>query len=407
MNARTKTAPKLGLETLEAREVPATTVQNLDLFVLVTADNGGSDVTISRPLANQPLWITDNETGKKWKIPQGPTDFKKVVFVGGSGRDFVSATLAYNPVNLFGKGGNDVLTGGRLKDRLDGGAGNDNLTGGAGNDTMYGRGGLDVLFGRDGSDFLDDGGSAGDSTDGGNGDDFLARKPVRFGTFATDIEQASSPTCWVLAPLSGAAQGDGIDLASRITYVGNGEYRVKLMNEDGGYCYQYVSLEGGRLSFEPDPNGDESWVIIFQRAILQELDIDWSDLGALQEGGDPADVLPLLTGRPVESHTPFFSEFSDGILDDIHQAVVVENKLVCLGTRQYAWNSDEGDRVSTPKLLENHAYDVLNINFQAETITLWNPWGNDGRYCFDGDDNGIVKISFDDFFGSINYVAIS
>ena len=40
--------------------------------------------------------------------------------------------------NLFGGGGNDVLTGG---------SGNDQLFGQAGNDTLLGKGGFDLLFG--------------------------------------------------------------------------------------------------------------------------------------------------------------------------------------------------------------------------------------------------------------------
>jgi hypothetical protein len=309
MNARTKTTPKLGLESLEAREVPAVvSVLNLDPYILVQADNNGSNVTISRPTISHKVIITDNQTGQKWSFAQGPLDFKTVVFVGGTGADKVSAANAFTPVKLHGGGGIDTLTGGYMKDRLDGGAGNDTLTGGGGNDTRYGRGGLDALYGQGGSDFLDDGGSAGDLTDGGAGDDFLARKPVRFGTMAPDVNQTQTPTCWVLAPLSAAAQ-EGINFESRITYQGDGVYRVKLMNEDGGHSYQYVNLEGGRLGFEPDPQGDESWVILFHRAIMQERGVDWKDKDAYS-GGQCWEVMPMLTGRPAEQHTAYLWEFT-------------------------------------------------------------------------------------------------
>jgi hypothetical protein len=74
-----------------------------------------------------------------------------------------------------------------------------------------------------------------------------------------------------------------------------------VLNDDGGYCYQYVSLEGGRLDFEPIPKTDESWVIIFHRAMMQELDVDWRDQNAYS-GGQCWEVMPMLTGRPADSH---------------------------------------------------------------------------------------------------------
>jgi Ca2+-binding RTX toxin-like protein len=78
-----------------------------------------------------------------------------VVVVGVGGNDTVSlneANGALPPANLFGGGGNDVLTGG---------SGGDRLVGQAGNDTLLGRGGFDSLFGSSGNDTMT----------GGDGDD--------------------------------------------------------------------------------------------------------------------------------------------------------------------------------------------------------------------------------------------
>jgi hypothetical protein len=405
MTAKIKVAPKLGLETLEAREVPAVvSVQNLANQILVTADNNGSNVTISRPNMASALKITDNQTGHTWTFNLNSfLDLKKVVFLGGSGADHVSAANAWQRVNLNGNGGNDVLTGGALNDRLDGGSGNDYLRGGGSNDALYGRGGFDNLYGGDGSDFLDGGGQSGDYLTGNAGYDFDARHPVLNGTTDSDVNQGDTPTCWVLSPIAAAAR-EGINLASRITYLGNGDYRVKLMNEDGGYSYQIVNLEGGRLSFEPAPNGSESWVILMHRAIMQAEGVDWRNLDDYGSG-QCWDVMPYLTGRPADSHEAYGIGFSQDFILEMHAALAY-HKVVCAGTRQedygpYAWD------VSTPKLIGAHCYEVIAVNVQAKTVTLRNPWGVDGG-CGSGDpDDGIVTITWDQFQGSIDTVGIS
>ena len=69
--------------------------------------------------------------------------------------------------NLFGGGGNDVLTGG---------SGADQLFGEAGNDTLLGRGGTDLLFGGEGNDTLT-GGDADDQMFGQGGNDRMIWNP--------------------------------------------------------------------------------------------------------------------------------------------------------------------------------------------------------------------------------------
>ncbi|UCH49647.1 MAG: DUF4347 domain-containing protein, partial [Betaproteobacteria bacterium] len=73
---------------------------------------------------------------------------------------------------LYGKGGDDDLTGGSDNDLLVGGAGADTLTGGSGDDILMGGTGDDDLAGGSGNDILiGDGGN--DILGGGNGDDLF------------------------------------------------------------------------------------------------------------------------------------------------------------------------------------------------------------------------------------------
>lgn len=82
---------------------------------------------------------------------------------------------------LYGEDGNDLLYGKEGNDRLYGGNGGDRLYGQEGNDVAYGDAGIDILIGDQGNDALyggDDadyiyGGADNDTLDGGNGNDTL------------------------------------------------------------------------------------------------------------------------------------------------------------------------------------------------------------------------------------------
>ena len=73
---------------------------------------------------------------------------------------------------IYGRGGNDTLSGRGGDDDLFGGTENDYLSGGNGNDRLYGENGNDNLLGGEGNDFLY-GEHGNDSHDGGSGNDTI------------------------------------------------------------------------------------------------------------------------------------------------------------------------------------------------------------------------------------------
>jgi hypothetical protein len=403
---------RLGVETLEAREVPTVVgVVNTPAFTFIEADDTGSRVRIERASATGTLVITDKENGKTWLFANSTIPHNRVVFEGGAGFDWVVADNAYIKTTMRGNGGTDALRGGSFSDKLIGGAGNDILFGFAGADSLYGGSGRDSLFGGNSSDFLDDGGNAGDRSDGEGSHDFFARQIVKFGASATDVDQNNTPTCWILAGLSAAAQSSGFNPANRITYLGDGEYRVRLLNDDGGSIFQVVSLEGGRISYEPVPHSEESWVILFHRAILQELGFDWTDAQSYS-GGQCWEPLSFLTGRDASQHTAYATEFTLNFMHTIRNSLL-QNKLVTCGTRQGNFNSGNilGE-VGTPKLVGSHCYHVINVNLNTGIVTLRNPWGKDvdtstGGVPSGDNNDGIVKITLAQFMDSMDTVGIS
>ncbi|NMY12672.1 S8 family serine peptidase [Pseudomonas veronii] len=89
--------------------------------------------------------------------------------VGTMGADQLMETFSGGTV--YGRGGNDVISGGyNTDDRLYGGSGNDVLYGNTRNDSLYGGDGDDSLYGGEGNDILV-GGAGRDYLAGGVGDD--------------------------------------------------------------------------------------------------------------------------------------------------------------------------------------------------------------------------------------------
>ena len=174
---------KLGVESLETREVPAALYGgNLEIVGSNAVDNVKvQDLTVGgvakiRVTHNGVVqdFNASSVSGRVMFWGYGGNDrfdyygAKACYADGGSGDDFLSSDR-----------GNDLLIGGVGNDTLEGWAGNDELQGGDGNDTLAGGSGDDLLFGNAGNDLL--GGEAGnDRIVGGSGTD------VAFGGSGSD-----------------------------------------------------------------------------------------------------------------------------------------------------------------------------------------------------------------------------
>jgi hypothetical protein len=308
-------------------------------------------------------------------------DVERASLLGGNGADLLDATGFAGTVTLGGGAGNDTLLGAAGRDLLQGGAGTDLLSGGGGNDSLWGEAGSDTLYGDGGNDWLD-AGSAAESADGGDGLDFNAFVTVVGGALYSDVQQGNSGSCWVVASLASAVHS-GQNLGGRIVYLGNGVYRVSWLAADQtGAWYQDVSFQGDRLGADANPAAEgESWVLLYQRAILQQFGIPWGNPPA----GNPGGVLPLLTGRSIQWYWPHDLQ---GMLD-----ALAAGRAVTAAT----W--DLPSQLATSQLVTDHYYAVAAI-FQVDDdgpwlVRLYNPWGH------------LVIVTWEQFAVSMEAVAIS
>src|SRR5262245_19600488 len=172
----------LGLELLEARDVPTATlangvltVQGADMADRITIDHvvgpGPGDIRVT-----ENGWFTDFPAGLVRRVRvfgNGGDDYIShnvagisAAVYGGTGRDDLHGDGGRDA--LHGDGGRDYLAGGPGNDTLHGWGGNDTLVGGLGHDNLYGGDGYDVLYGGYGNDWLD-AGSRGEPAYGGPG----------------------------------------------------------------------------------------------------------------------------------------------------------------------------------------------------------------------------------------------
>lgn len=149
---------RLGVQALEAREVP--TVVTLDAGILrVTGTDSAESITVRQSATHLTV---DGEAGS-WAV----ADVSEVWVEAFGGADTVSlqktGAVVTKQAVVFGGAGDDKLHGGNGADHLDGGSGTDHLFGYGGNDRLAGDTGDDVMFG----------GSENDQLAGGGGKDIL------------------------------------------------------------------------------------------------------------------------------------------------------------------------------------------------------------------------------------------
>jgi Ca2+-binding RTX toxin-like protein len=324
----------------------------------------------------------------------------------GTGSDLIDFSENAMAVNYTTGGGQDTVYGSPFDDVITGSSDNDRLEGRGGHDKLFGKAGIDEIYGGDGNDWLE-AGSANETASGGNGLDYNAHVWVVDGTTAGDVEQAGSPTCVFLSSLAGAAAQE-MDLASRISYLGNFTYRVTLFNPESGipvtqdvtFDGTLRTLDGGKTILDPIPASSEFWTVLYQRAYLQLMH-------SLDENFKSADnALYALTGREVVGDS-FFEPLDP---QNVKDALIADKVVIACGADQTQLTADK------------HCYTVLHVG-QTDgvwTVMLRNPWGVDVQEIPEetlllpnvpyGDPNdGIIIMTWDDFVGyyDFSYVYIS
>jgi hypothetical protein len=212
-----------------------------------------------------------------------------------------------------------------------------------------------------------------------------------------DVAQGALGDCWFMASVMAIAQQHPELIEQMIRRNANGSYTVTFRDDDGDPIEITVSddlpvnPDGDPIfAHEPtegDMSGDarEVWPMILEKAFAlykgnyDDIESDW-----------PETALDPLTGIDTEVHDTEDVSLSE--LADVHES----------GGAALVSSHDEED---TPlyedgTLVTNHVYNVSDVDEEAGTVTLQNPWG----YDFDP-----ITISYDEFrenFGRVDINAL-
>jgi hypothetical protein len=207
-----------------------------------------------------------------------------------------------------------------------------------------------------------------------------ALAPASGASLYSDVIQQQSPTCFFAASLAAVAKS-GVDLAGRVTYLGNNVFNVPLFNPQVNQYYQVTGfgpVMNVQVYFDgsTDPATDLAvpanghfWPVLYQRAFDQVY-------GQSPLGGDSAFAVMTLTGQPnfqLPGANWAFGAKTPSSPADYAQVVAA----LGLGKPVVADTQSNGALVldASTGLISTHSYTVVGAD--GGYVTLYNPWGVD------------------------------
>jgi Ca2+-binding RTX toxin-like protein len=374
---------------------------------------------------------------------------------GGSGNDRLDGGIGNDRAE--GGAGHDTLIGGPETigltdsdaDQLFGGSGNDTATGGAGDDALYGETGRDSLVGGAGMDSLSGGlnrdifvghgttaPGTGAATDAANfdtyKDEFDLTRPL-FGKAEPKDVAVTELGIWdALSGLASISNGQAdFNIASRIRYLGSGDYLVKLGPTDPGgddvnnpspFGWFPVSFNGTWTDNDPRPSAGERllpvksaiemrefWTVLYHRAVAQSIAPGYDPFVYYDQAAyealdprltDPGAVVEELSGQgaiafDLTSGPPAGFSFAD-----------IQSML-----KAPFWLTAEAEAAPTQTgIVANQAYAITRAFTVAgqNYITLYNASGRDtatagqtlDQNVIKGKDDGFITLREDVFYAN-------
>lgn len=216
------------------------------------------------------------------------------------------------------------------------------------------------------------------------------------GVSYTDIHQGQSPDCGFLAALADVANANPQAIVNMFTDNHDGTFTVALWDSghlnnvlvdqyipvasplylgQAEYAYGQTSV---RVTGPYVRSPVEMWVSLVEKA--------WAEL----EGNNYANIGYTTVAQGLYALTGRGASFGNPIDANAIIAAVNSGKLVGLVTVL---------NPSMPTLVGNHAYAVLSVDPVHQTITLFNPWGNNTSVS----KPGTLTISLTDLLANFSY----
>ena len=391
--------------------------------LVVVGTEGADTITLSQDAGGMTLttaWGTTTYSGS----------FSATVIYGFGGDDIIRLTQSVAAgATIYGGAGNDsIFEAGTGEATIYGGAGDDLIvTVGGGADMVFGEGGLDSLW-MDSSDRVADVSAAEvaagsvhqvasfyqpvtdpakavsleiagqdivDPVAGYSYYDFSTRPLFLDGPEASDVRQGSLGDCNFLASLASLADTDPQTLRQMIAPMGDGTYGVRFfragapvyLRVDGQLPGSRVAPAYAKLSLE-----GETWVAMAEKAYAQFR--TGSNSYTSLSGGWMDPVYQAVTGQATTRVMGSASGLAATLASHL-----AAGHAVSAGT----WSSTSGPVVGA------HAYVVRAMETRdgVTYITVYNPWGFDGKGADANPNDGLVQVTLAQFQKDFSAVVIS
>lgn len=215
---------------------------------------------------------------------------------------------------------------------------------------------------------------------------------------ASQIDQGSLADCWFLASAGAIAEQNPEWIQDHIEYnAEDGTYTVTFY--ENGEPVEITVDSDVYENAAGDPNGDPSWISIYEKAAVEHLGGEYDDI----EYDNPARALEMMTGQDTSSDDldPMWP-WSPPSLESIGERLDNGEPVVASSPDGGGWF---GDPPPDKEVVQNHVYTVDSVSSDGKTITLVNPWGPDGGTGGDGEHKpGTITMTADEFYENFETV---
>jgi hypothetical protein len=218
---------------------------------------------------------------------------------------------------------------------------------------------------------------------------FAGRQVFANGPQYTDVRQGAVGDCYFLAALASLAQTDPGVIQQMVAPLGDGTYAVRFFS--GGQA-QYVRVDGDLPVYSGSsaayaklsPDG-ELWVALAEKAYAEFR--TGANSYASISGGWMSPVYTQVTG--VSASDSYTSSASAATLATQMSQALAAGHAVTAGSYS----------AGSATIVGGHAYMVRSVQTVngVQTVTVYNPWGVDGKGSDGNTADGLVTLSMTDF----------
>ena len=213
-----------------------------------------------------------------------------------------------------------------------------------------------------------------------------------------DIDQGGVGDCYFMAGLSGLADTDPGLLQQSIAALGDGTYAVRFYR-GGSATYYRVDAQLPTIGTSPcyanlTPTG-ELWVALLEKAFAQfrSGQNSYSSIN----GGWMHEAYTAITGASYSVYSTGGST-ADALAQKMANSLVAGNAVTAASLSSAA----------PSPIVSNHAYNVHAVTYENGTwyVTVYNPWGYDGRSWDSNPSDGLLKLTASQFQSAFRTVEV-